>query len=42
MKKTILMAITVIFPLIISACNTVKGVGEDLQSSSDAVSKAVR
>lgn len=40
MKRTILIAAAALSLTALTACNTIKGVGQDLQAAGDAVSQA--
>jgi predicted small secreted protein len=42
MKNFILIAITMMLPLTVAACNTVKGMGKDIQGGATAVQNAMR
>ncbi len=43
MKKFILIAMVMMLPVItISACNTIKGMGQDIQSGATTVQNAMR
>jgi entericidin B len=42
MKKLILAVLTAAFTLSLSACNTVQGIGKDIEKGGEAIQKATR
>ncbi len=37
MKRTIILTFALVLPLLIAACNTIQGAGEDLQAGGKAI-----
>lgn len=40
MKRFLLISCAILFPLSVSACNTVQGAGEDVEAAGEAVQDA--
>lgn len=41
MKKILLLAVLILLPAALSACNTVEGVGEDISAGARATGRAI-
>jgi predicted small secreted protein len=41
MKKLVLLAVLLLLPALLSACNTIQGVGQDITAGGRAIDRAV-
>lgn len=42
MHKTLLLILLALLPAVLSACNTVEGVGQDMSKGGEAISRAAK